>query len=105
MHLSVGTDDAANTAILYGVIVQSVSYLIHFVEANFADIERRDGAILVEPDYVSGKTHADIDIVCSMNLGRALMVLLGMLSAYSNEQDRTFRKAALRINKKRGKAA
>ena len=111
MHITVGTEDAAKTAILYGVIMQSAAYLLQFVESNFTHIERHDGDMTVEPDYLSTQCRADIDIICSVKLRRAIKIGIGMLFAYRNEKSKAEQKAARRLRAEmrrkanRGKAA
>ena len=104
MHLSVGTDDAAQTAILYGVVVQSASYLLEWIETHFTHIRRKPGDMTVEPDFETGKTSADIDLLLKVRIFTALRVFFGMLDAYRVEKRRARRKAAKRLLRKRNKA-
>ena len=103
MHLFVGTDDAAQTAILYGVILQSASYLLEWIEAHFAHIRRKPGDMTVEPDFEGGKTFADIDLTLKVRVFTALRVFLGLKDAYRAESRRAQRKAAKRILRERNK--
>lgn len=96
MHITVGAEDAAKTAILYGVAVQSASYILNLIEEKFNHIHRKDGEMSVEPDYLSGESHADIDIACSVKLHRIISIALGMLLSYNKEKNIAYRKAALR---------
>lgn len=105
MHIYVGTDDAAKTAILYGIIVQSVSYILNLVEEKFTHVKRRRGDVSVEPDYTSGQCSADIDLICTVKIRRAISMALSMLLAYNKERSTAYKKAALREQEKRGKTA
>ena len=96
MHISVGTDDAAKTAILYGVILQSAAYLLQWIETHFTHLRRDPGDMQIRPDYLSGKTHAQIDIICSIRLYRALGIGIKMLSAYTSEKKKALKKAKKR---------
>ena len=86
MHLSIATDDAAKTAVLYGVVVQSAAYILQFIQTHFAKIERKPGAMNIRADYLTQKTHVDIDIEFSIRLFSALCIGLRMLSAYQSEK-------------------
>lgn len=100
LHLWVGTDDAAKTAILYGAVLQSATYLLQWIDTHLLRIDRRDGAMTVEPDFVSGKCHADIDLTCSIRLYTALVIGVRMLLAFQREKAAAMRKAALREKSK-----
>lgn len=105
MHIYVGSDDAAKTAVLYGVIVQSVSYILNFVEEKFTHIKRRAGDMSVEPDYTATQCSADIDLVCSVKIRHAIGMALSMLMAYNKERGKAYKKAALREKENCGKTA
>jgi hypothetical protein len=100
LHLWVGTDDAAKTAILYGAVLQSATYLLQWIDTHLLRIDRRDGAMTVEPDFVSGKCHADIDLTCSIRLYTALVIGIRMLLAFQREKAAAMRKAILREKSK-----
>ncbi|MBQ2249913.1 MAG: DUF2953 domain-containing protein [Clostridia bacterium] len=100
LHLWVGTDDAAKTAILYGVVLQSATYLLQWIDTHLLRIDRREGAMTVEPDFVSGKCHADIDLTCSIRLYTALVIGVRMLLAFQREKATAMRKAILREKSK-----
>ncbi len=100
LHLWVGTDDAAKTAILYGAVLQSATYLLQWIDTHLLRIDRRDGAMTVEPDFVSGKCHADIDLTCSIRLYTALVIGVRMLLAFQREKAAAARKAILRETSK-----
>ena len=72
LHIYVATDDAAKTAVIYGVVTQSVSYLMHFIDTHLTNIRRDEGDLKVEADYHSQTPRADIDIVCSVRLYKIL---------------------------------
>ena len=93
LHISVGTDDAAKTAILYGVVLQSVSCLIGWIDTNFNRLRHKDGEMSVTTDYVSGKCHANVHIVCGVPLIRGLKIALHMLYI-KDQQERIAQKKA-----------
>lgn len=86
MHLSVATGDAAKTAILYGVTVQSAAYLLQFIQTHFLRIHRKPQSMQIRADYLSDKSHVDIDIVVSIRLCSAIGIGIKLLLAYSTEK-------------------
>ncbi len=103
LHIRVATDDAAQTAMLYGVAVQLVSYLIGYVETNYTKVERRDGDLSVEPDFTKNESSADIDIIFRAKVWRAILIAVDMVDAYDKEKKIAYRKAAIRRQAKRNK--
>ena len=105
MHLSVGAGDAAATAICYGAAVQSVSLLLEWIDTHYNRIRREPGDLRIEPDFVEGKTRADIDLELSVGLPRALRIGFGAWNAWKTEHAVRDRKAAERMKKKARRAA
>ncbi len=101
LHISVGTDDAAKTALLYGVVLQSVSCLVGWIDTSFNRLRHRDGEMSVTADYLSGKCHANIDIVCGISLLRGVIILLRMLSAKEKQERIALKKARKRLAEKK----
>ncbi len=97
-HLRVATGDASQTAILYGVIVQTAAYLLQWTEDHFNHVRRRDGDMTVEADFVSPKSTADLDLRISVRLFRAVRIGVGMLRAFRAERRRARRRAAKRVS-------
>ena len=79
LKVNVATGDAASTAILYGVIVQSVAYVIEMLQSitNVDGLEKAD--ISVNPDYLSEKTSLDLCFVFSLRVWHLFDILFGML--------------------------
>ncbi|MBR3893772.1 MAG: DUF2953 domain-containing protein [Clostridia bacterium] len=75
LRISVGSDDAAKTAILYGVISQSTAYLLEWAEHNFSKVRCSDEIDIV-PDYLSPRCHADIDLICSFGIIVGIRMLI-----------------------------
>ena len=98
LYVAVATDDAAKTAILYGVAVQGVSYLTAWAEEHLVHLERDEEAVAVMPDYLSEKTRLDIDIVCSIHLSAALGIGIRMLISYLTESHKAKLNAAARAH-------
>lgn len=105
MHIAVATGDAAKTAIRYGIIVQSASYLLNFVEETFTHLKRDFGDMTVYPDYTSSKTKVDLDIVCRIRILKLISIGISMLLAFLGERAKAKKKAVLRARKKAEEAA
>ena len=97
LMISVATDDAAKTAILYGSVVASVAAIIEFIDRKFTRVRRRSGEMQVYADYLSEKSKAEIDIICSIRLYRALIIGVSMLLAWKNERAAAVKKARERV--------
>ncbi len=99
MHLLVATDNAADTAILYGVIVQSAAYLLQWINNNAIPIHRKRDSMTVSPDYLSEKSRIDIDITCSLHLRDAIVIAWKGIAAFREERLLATKKAVIRQRK------
>ncbi len=62
LKIGVATGDAASTAILYGLVIQGVTYLFELLD-NVTSLEKIDTSeVNVYPDYTSDSSTADIKI-------------------------------------------
>lgn len=68
IHISVCTDDAAQTAILYGVVSQSVSYLLALLKRFKTVSVPKFDDISVIPNWVGERTEIDLKISFSMRI-------------------------------------
>ena len=68
IYVKVATDDAAQTAILYGAVSQSLAYLVETLDSvtNLDGLKR--SYINVEPDFLSNKFEAKINITFSIRI-------------------------------------
>lgn len=105
LRVSIGTGDAAKTAILYGVVVQSASYLLAWIDSHFLHVERDDGALRIDPNYLEAKVRAEVDIVCSVHLSAALRIGVRMLLSYLSEKNKATKKAETRMRNGNAKKA
>ena len=64
--VSVGTGDPAKTAVYYGAAVQAVAVLVDFLKEHTDFKTSKNTVIRVEPDFLFGKTRAEIDISLSL---------------------------------------
>ena len=88
-YIEVASPDAAQTAILYGSIVGICAWFWEWVQASWAIIDRRRGAMKVYPNYLKTQSSAEIDIVLRMNPIQALTVVFGMIDAYKDEKKKS----------------
>ena len=102
-HLRVAANDAAQTAILYGAVVGIASTMMQWIHTHIAPIERNKKAITVTPDYVTGQSDADVDIVLNMSLFHALIVISHMYDAYREEQEKAIFRATRRLAAKQAR--
>lgn len=105
LRISVGAEDAAKTALLYGAVLQGASLVLELINSKFSRIKRKRGAIAVVPDFLANECHADVDIICETTPLRALRIYFGLMEAVELERTKARRKAARRLAKKRAKAA
>lgn len=99
LHIRVATGDAAQTAVLYGVVCQSLSYLL----ALFDRVTRLKAVtpdVSVTADYLAEKPSADVRLVFSLRVWGALAIAFGAALAYirtkikrSNHKKRVAKKA------------
>ena len=75
IHISIAGKDAAQTAILYGVVCQSVAYLVELLN-RFKTVSTPDYSdISVTPDWVGEKIKIDVKISFSMRIGQLFDIL------------------------------
>ena len=90
LYLSVGASDAAATAIMYGTVVQSVGSALTIAE-SYADVRIAKKAIMILPDYLSGKIMASVKIKLSVRvgsvLGLALRFIFGVIKVKLSPSD------------------
>lgn len=103
LHIRVAADEAAHTAILYGVVIQIVSTILNYVDQYYAVLEHKEGDISVDPDYSSSESSADIDIVLTAKVWRAIFMIVKMVDAYDAEKKNAYRKAVIRKREKQNK--
>ena len=87
LHIRVAAEDAAKTAVLYGVISQSVAYLLALTE-RIARVRSGKNEVSVTADFIGERTTADIKLVFSMRLWGALTTALSLALAFLKEKRR-----------------
>ncbi len=71
LRLSVGAENAADTAIRYGAVTQAVGAALTLAEEH-ADVRVGKDAVMTVPNFLSGKTDADISVRLSVRVGSVL---------------------------------
>ena len=74
LHVRVATGDAATTAVLYGVVCQSLSYLLALLD-GIARVKAREPEVSVIADFEGERPSLDVKIVLAL---RVVDVLLAM---------------------------
>lgn len=86
MHIRLATGDAAETAILYGAVLQSAVHLFEWIDKHFTRIDRKEGAMTIEPDYLARKSDIDVDLTLSTTVCVAIPGLIRLLTSYQQEK-------------------
>ncbi len=68
LNITVATDDAATTAVLYGVAVQGVEYILALLDKAVNVDYKENAEINVNVDYLSESSSADLDISFSLRV-------------------------------------
>ncbi len=67
--VTVGTDDAAKTALLYGAVSTGLAALLELIDRAIATVKTGDRDVVdVRADFVGGKTTFDINILLVLHL-------------------------------------
>lgn len=67
--VTVGTDDAAKTALLYGAVSTGLAALLELIDRAIATVKTGDRDVVdVRADFVGGKTTLDINILLVLHL-------------------------------------
>ena len=87
IHVRVGTNDAAKTAILYGAISTAVVGIVELLDAITNLDKIKDSSISVEPDFLSDKTDVKIDIMLHITVFGLIKVLMKSFLKYFSLND------------------
>lgn len=96
IHISIAGEDAAQTAILYGVVCQSVAYLLEIMK-KIKTVHPPDPAdVSVTPDWIGEKSQIDIKLSFSLRvwhvfalIGRVIGRLISHLLRDAKNKKRT----------------
>ena len=81
INITVASDNAAKTAVLYGIVYQSVDYLLAFINENTRIKQKKAEDICITTNYLTDKTIFDINLVFSMSVFSLLDI--GMKMTYN----------------------
>ena len=82
IHVSVATNDAAKTAVLYGAISGAVACIVDLIDEITNLKPLKDSSISVEPDFLSSKTEIDLNITLYITVLGAIKSLMKSLIQY-----------------------
>ena len=86
IHITVGTGDAAKTAIAYGVVSQSVAYICAILDQHTNFHASHKSSIAVIPDFTAEKFSADCKICASLQAWQVLRLGLHFFSAFLKDK-------------------
>ena len=81
LHVRVATGDAAQTAVLYGVVCQTLSYLLALFD-RVTKLNAVPPDVSVTADYLAEKPSADIKLVFSVRVWGAIAILFSAAFAF-----------------------
>lgn len=82
LHLIVATGDAAKTALMYGVAVQSVQYVVKILDSVSNFYPENNTSIFVDCDYCSENSTLSLDISLSLRVWHIIAVALSGAAAF-----------------------
>ncbi len=85
--ITIGADDAASAALTYGIVSQSVAYLLAFLDAHLNIRKKRRGEIAVRCDFTAARTACDIRITASLAVWQLLDIGVSLAYNYFKGKD------------------
>lgn len=101
LNITVATEDAAKTAILYGAVSQAVSYLIAILDAKSNLKQARKAQFNVNADFCATKSSADVHLSFSIRVGQVLLIALAVLFRFIKHKLKSMDSAAGGAKKKK----
>ncbi len=101
LNITVATEDAAKTAILYGAVSQAVSYLIAILDAKSNLKQARKAKFNVNSDFCATKSSADVHLSFSIRVGQVLLIGLAVLFRFIKHKLKSMDSAASGTKKKK----
>ncbi|MBQ8005567.1 MAG: DUF2953 domain-containing protein, partial [Clostridia bacterium] len=91
INISVGSEDAAKTAIMYGIINQTLALLLDIL-GSVTNVKRDyKSDIAVSADFTSEKIKSDIKIAFSLKIYHALFIAIGAIFRYIGNMIKKFK--------------
>ncbi len=85
--ITVGGEDAAKAAITYGIVSQSVVYLLEYLDKHLKISKKRNGEINVTCDFTSESTVYDISLSASLSVWQILDIGISLAYNYLKGKD------------------
>ena len=102
--ITVGTGDAATTAITYGAVVSAVNVLIELLQ-RITNIDGLDNAVIdVRCDYLAESTTADVHVAMSLRVWHLFDFIIAAIKAFFKKR-KTIRKEKLLLAARKHRAA
>ncbi len=80
LYVSVGSPDAAKTAIMYSLVAQSVAYLIEFLDCHTTLGKIKDGAVSIEYNFLSESIVFEADISIKIRIINIIRLGISLLT-------------------------
>ena len=82
LHVTVASEDAAKTALLYGAVCQSAAYLLEILSSvtNFKAKDREQ--IRIDADFLSEKSTADVHLIFRLRVWHVFAMLFSALGGF-----------------------
>ncbi len=84
LHITVATDNAADTAVLYGAVCGGVTCLLDIMYSGTNLDYTKDAVVAVEPDFTATKTKALVDITFSFRIWQLFDIAVRSAWKYIN---------------------
>ena len=88
IHITVSSDDAAKTAITYGIVSSSVACAVGLLEEFTALAPANHNDVRVDADFLSGKSTCDIKIIIKLRLHESLGILTKLFYNYLKQKNK-----------------
>ena len=98
--LSVASDDAASTAVLYGSVSGALAALLDFLDQNKIRVKIAKNGVRIDPDFLSDKPTVDLSVTLSTSFLHGIHILLRSGAVIVSARTRANRRAKARIAKK-----
>ena len=85
LHVLVATGDAATTAVAFGAVSQSMSYLLTLLD-RITKLKAAEPDVCIAPDFTLEKSHIDIHLVLSIRVIGLLCTLFGVTFSFLKDQ-------------------
>ncbi len=85
LHVLVATGDAATTAVAYGAVSQSTSYLLTLLD-RITKLKAAEPDVHIAPDFTLEKSHIDIHLVLSIRVIGLLCTLFGVIFSFLKDK-------------------